>query len=173
VSTKTIFLGVDPGAGGGLVALDRNGNAIKVDRMPKTEYRVWDWFSDWIGNDQVIGVIEKVGGYIAKPNAIPGAPSHTPGSAMFWFGASYGGLRMCLTVIGLIEDESYWAVAPVTWQKALNCGHKMKGEKQSDHKRRMKEQAQKMFPKVRVTLHTADALLLAVHCLGKYGGIKT
>jgi hypothetical protein len=93
-------------------------------------------------------VIEKVGGYIGKPQ---------PGSAMFKFGMSYGGLRMALIAAGI----SFLEVTPQQWQKTLGVSTKKKNETKGKFKNRLKALAQQIFPSVKVTLATADALLLA------------
>lgn len=141
------FLGIDPGASGGLAALGKHGDYCP---MPKTEPDTWSWFAQWT-DQRVVACIERVGGFIA------GNP--TPGSAMFNFGWSYGGLRMALIAASI----PFQVVQPKAWQKFIGMV-KNKGESQSSWKGRLKGRAQEMFPRVKVTLQTADALLIAHYC---------
>lgn len=78
---------------------------------------------------------------------------------MFKFGASTGGLRMALIASGVIFDE----IPPKQWQKFVGVIG-TKGETKTQFKNRLKAKAQQLFPEQRVTLATADALLIAYYC---------
>jgi hypothetical protein len=162
----TWYLGVDPGASGGLAAL--NGREVRAVPTPATERDVWDWFQDFRSGELhalvaaasgkkdfalplAFAVVEKVGGYVGQAQ---------PGSAAFKFGASYGALRMALTAAGVPYEEA----TPQRWQKALGLGTRRKGESKTSWKNRLKSAAQRLFPSVKVTLATADALLIAAYC---------
>lgn len=145
---SSIYLGIDPGASGGLAAIQ--GNQIKAVSMPATERDVWDWFLNH-NEGEVFAIIEKVGGYIGAAH---------PGSAMFRFGVSYGGLRMALTAAKIPFDE----ITPQKWQRSLGIAPRKKTESKAQFKRRLKQKAQQLFPGVTVTLATADALLIAEYC---------
>ena len=121
---------------------------------------------------EIKAYMEEVGGFIK------GNPA--PGSAMFTFGRGFGQLEGFLIAIGI----PFELVRPQKWQKALGiaaaqtvCGQyeglsdeERKAEKKriarlnaaakSDKKNRMKEMAQRLYPSVKVTLNTADALLI-------------
>ena len=144
-----IYLGIDPGASGGLASIVTEGGATA---MPATERDVWEWIRLWSsvgGKGNAFAVIEKVGGYIA-------GAAH-PGSAMFKFGQSYGGLRMALVAAGIPFDE----ITPQRWQKEIGIAPRKQTESKGQFKNRLKAKAQQLFPKVKVTLATADALLIA------------
>ena len=169
-----IFIGVDPGQGGGLAALTIEGAVLSCTKMPDTERDVWDWFiSVTRGCGRAYGTIEKV-------HSMP----QQGVSSTFKFGVSYGGLRMALVAAKLIFGE----VTPQRWIKGLeipprkphrstkqvqytkgkNKGkwHEVKygGETGSEWKNRLKAKAQQLFPQEKVTLATADALLIAEYC---------
>lgn len=149
----SLYIGVDPGASGGLACI--TPTAALAIPTPKTERDVWDWLSARgreSVDDPVFAVIEKVGGFIK------GNPA--PGSAMFNFGASYGGLRMALIAAGIPFEE----VPPQRWQKALAIPPKKRDETKTQFKNRLKARAQQLFPSEKVTLATADALLIAEYC---------
>ncbi len=149
-----IYIGIDPGASGGLAFI--YNDQVTAFSMPKTERDIWDAVYDELAatdaDTRRFAVIERVGGFIA------GNPS--PGSAMFKFGHSYGGLRMAL--VG--NDVPFDDVTPQKWQKALGITPRNKEESKPQFKNRLKARAQLLFPKLRVTLDTADALLLAEFC---------
>lgn len=145
-----LFVGVDPGKSGGLAAL-RPDNQIVIEKMPPTEADILEWFqAQKACGLPMFAVIEKVNGYIGKPQ---------PGSAMFTFGWGYGGLRMAMLACGIPFDE----VTPQKWQKAMGC--LTKGDKNVS-----KTKAQQLFPDQKVTHATADALLLMEYCKRTYGG---
>jgi hypothetical protein len=157
----SIFIGVDPGASGGIaVVCDYLDVPPVLHAMPKTERDIWDIVGSSDVQDRsdhveltCFAVIEKVGGFM------PGSAGNI-GSAMFKFGSSYGFLRGCLTAAGIPFDE----VHPRTWQKALGVIARSNGESKGQFKNRLKQKAQQLFPQVNVTLATCDALLLAEYC---------
>jgi hypothetical protein len=157
-SSGVIYLGIDPGASGGLAVID--GKTVSLSSMPDTERDLWNWFNSnrlWAKTNykEIFGLIEKVGGYI-KGNA-------TPGSAMFNFGVSYGRLRMCLVGNGIPFEE----ITPQRWQKELAIPTRSTGkngkaeESKVEFKRRLKQKAENLYPLVSLTLATCDALLIA------------
>ncbi len=151
-----IFLGIDPGASGGLAAVLPDGE-VRFAWMPKTEHGVWDWVSGLAVDGRAAGrltraVIEQVQGFI-------GGAGNT-GSSMFSFGQSYGGLRMALIGAGI----PFRTVAPQTWMRRLGISFRRKSEGKTEWKNRLKRHAELLFPQLRVTLATSDALLLAHYC---------
>ena len=151
-SSPSVCIGIDPGKQGGLVCID--GEVITAISMPTTERDIWEWFSAR-KNKVKMAYIEQVGGYIEGVS---------PGPAMFNFGWGYGGLRMALTA----ADIPFETVLPRTWQKGLHIPpRKKKGRKyietKTQWKNRLKAIAQRLFPKLHLTLDTSDALLIAVY----------
>jgi hypothetical protein len=155
-----VYLGIDPGASGGIAA--QYLGAVSCIPMPKTEADVWNFISSF-QHCSTVAVVERVGGYI-QGNA-------TPGSAMFNFGVSYGGLRMALIAAGIRFED----VPPQKWQKTLGIAPRKSakkdaktGESKTVFKNRLKAKAQQLFPEQKVTLATADALLLLEYCTRIY-----
>jgi hypothetical protein len=158
---EKIYLGLDPGSSGGLVAVHSNGR-VRLLQMPETELEIWDWIQPYGCKEKgsVVAVLEKVGGYI-------GEAQNSPGSRMFNFGWSYGGLRMALVAAGFREDETFFVVTPQEWQKGIGLQTKRKQgiTNQGLWKKTLKLEACKRFPTVQgITLKTADALLIAYYC---------
>lgn len=140
-----LFLGIDPGVSGGIAELWPDG---KVDAMPMfADDELRDYFQCIAANRDVVPVcyMELVQGFIGKAQ---------PGSSMFKFGNGYGFLR------GLLSANRIKTilVRPQTWQKGIPG---VQGVKGPDRKRALKDQAARLFPNSRVTLSTADALLIA------------
>ena len=75
----------------------------------------------------------------------------------FTFGNGFGHLEMALTAAGI----PFTRIRPQVWQKELGC--LTKGDKNVS-----KRKAQELFPSMKVTHATADALLIA-----KYGTQQT
>jgi len=149
-----MFLGVDPGAGGGLAFLFDSGTVVSVIKMPETERDILDALREHAGAE-TRAVIERV----------HSSPQMGVSSA-FRFGQSYGGLRMAIIAVGIPLDD----VTPQRWQAAIGGlasatdrradGQGFKGRDKNISKAR----AQVLFPAVRVTHALADALMIAEYC---------
>lgn len=151
------FLGIDPGATGGLVLLTTESLIVTALKMPETEVDLWQFLGTW-GTSPVTAVVEQVGGYVGKSQ---------PGSMMFAFGKGYGAILMGLVAAGIPFSK----ITPRPWQKALGIPSKPKEMKKPEWKRKLKSIAQERFPKIVVTGWMADALLLADYCRRKELGL--
>ena len=122
---------------------------IGAIRMPKSDSEVHDELvklGDQSFPEIPVVYIEKVSGFIGTPQ---------PGSRMFKFGKGFGFL---LGVLMALRWEIN-LVSPQKWQKSLGIG--TKGERSSaEWKRFLKDEAQRLFPSKKVSLSTADALLI-------------
>ncbi len=159
--SDSIYLGIDPGQKGGLVALHPDGE-IRYTIMPETELDVQRWFGRYqAAYGPVHAVLEKV----------TSSPQMGVSSA-FTFGKGYGGLRMVLSCI-----ECQWEdVTPQTWYKALHIPFSS-GKSDGEKKLKLKKIAQQLYPKLEVWneakykyMAVCDALLLAHYCKCKYEG---
>jgi len=134
-------IGIDPGKSGGIALLNERGEAEFVAKMPDTERDLWDTIAslkNW--NDQPAKAI------IERVHAMPGQGV----TSMFTFGQGYGSIRMALIAAGIPFDE----VTPQRWQKDTGC---LTG----GNKNISKAKAQQLFPSVKITHATADALIIA------------
>ncbi len=150
------YVGVDPGATGSIAWT--TDDSMVACKMPSTERDVVYLLRSVCYGDARV-VLERVGGYIGggPPCPVCHQPQNkSPGSAMFHFGRGAGVIVGCLLSLGVAFDE----VEPQVWQSALGL-RKPRSMKQDDWKRQLKTFAQKLYPQLRVTLATADALLLA------------
>lgn len=169
-ANQQIYLGIDPGAGGGIAII--HGNKVSCYPMPDTETDLWNVIE---GVAEIMrlhyggfALLEQVGGFVGKGEGEKGG-GRANGSAMFKFGANYGDCRMALVASGIPHER--WP--PAKWLKFLGIPNKKKGETRSEWKNRLKGHAQQLFPQVKVTLATADALLIAEACRRFRQGISS
>jgi len=159
-----IILGIDPGSGGGIAFKDTTTGECKAINMPETQPDIYN----------SIKYIAKMGPckcYIEKVHAMPGEGVNS----VWTFSGNFHGLTMALYAL----QVPFTLVTPQTWQKAIGVKKrpvpkankemsiyekeslkKLKYNAKKDHKNNLKEKAQQLFPEQKITLKTADALLL-------------
>ena len=144
------ILGIDPGKGGGLAVIDSDTHeVIDVTAMPDTRADI-SYFIERHSDAQCA--------YIEIVHSMPKQGV----SSTFTFGQFYGYVQMAVTCHKIRCVD----VLPSKWQSALGVKSK-KNEAYAAHKNRLKGKAQQLFPKVKVTLKNADALLIA-----EYGSLQ-
>lgn len=141
------IMALDPGEKGGIAVLD--GDELYTFSMPTTYA---DIFINLKGIQEDFGitkaVLEKVG------TGIPGQSS----KATATFARHNGHLEMALYALGIQTEE----VTPQKWQKFYsNSIGTAKGLTKTEWKNKLKGLAQRLYPRTKVTLNTADAILLA------------
>ena len=139
-----IFIGIDPGVGGGIAVVgdgEQYHGPPRLKLKDATERDIVEWLNA-INVDEPRACIE----------AVSSSPQMGVVSA-FTFGRSYGFLRGLLTALAI----PYVEVRPQKWQKAMGC--LSKGDKNVT-----KGAAQRLYPGEKITHATADALLLATYC---------
>lgn len=147
-------MAIDPGASGGIVEVDTKGRVVSYampdDHDLKENIRAFKRIAD-VDGEECIAYMELVGGFIHGKKL--------PGSAMFNFGNGYGCIRGML----MMADIPFVLVRPQDWQVGIPG---VRGEKEkADRKRAIKEHAARLFPNLKVTLKTADALCLALYAM--------
>lgn len=130
------YIGIDPGKNGG-IAWCRDGK-MAVEKMPETDTDLLELLRGISGEGECMAILEKV-------HSMPGQGV----TSSFTFGRGFGALRMALLACGIPLDM----VTPQTWQKAMSC---LTGGAKNVSKRR----AQELFPSLKITHATADALLI-------------
>jgi hypothetical protein len=152
-------IGIDPGKSGGFAIWTPTQKPIALHNMPETEGDIVDLLRDikteW---PDAVAYLEQVGGFVRDPKeGGQERQNRQPGSAMFNFGANYGFLKGCCSGLAI----PLFLVPPVRWQKDLRIPMPT-GLKQVERKRRLKQEAQQRHPdpQLRITNHTADALLI-------------
>lgn len=153
-----MIIAIDPGASGGIAISTKTG-AVKSFPMPDGDTEVLDLLKaipeKYRENfdEKVIVTMEQVGGYVGGGGQ--------PGSAMFKFGYGNGVIVGACLALGYSLDM----VRPQKWQKELSLGTRDKAMTKPEWKRKLKEVAQKLYPEIKVTLGTADALLILTYAL--------
>ncbi len=175
------FIGIDSGASGGMAVLQllQSGNTVLRYLMSfkkESPREVWRTLREF-GN-----VTDSCGSVIQSTLAV--LELQTPrGTTFFDKGAGHFKttiLRSTCVLYGdylqhqgfLIASEiPFKEVVPSKWQSHHGM-KKEKGEKDVEWKRRLKEKAQELFPSVKVTLQTADALLIASYAVELHKQLK-
>ena len=144
------IIGIDPGSSGGIAVLSDDGSVVSVRKMPDTPQDILDFIRGYGGAELfgsgVVCYMEKVG------FGMPGQSS----KATATFARHCGHLEMALLALGIRTNE----VTPNKWMKAYQLGKSSDCSK-TEWKNRLKAQAQQLFPREKVTLAVADALLIA------------
>ena len=137
-------IAIDPGVSGG-VAIRWHDGSVTSCPMPKVIEDLGGILYGIVPPYRV--VLENVGGFVKGRGA--------PGSAMFSFGANWGFIRgFCIGAHIPVE-----LVTPQRWMKDMGCG--TKGERtDSQWKNALKGMAMRAHPQLKVTLQTADAILI-------------
>lgn len=147
------IIGIDSGKNGGIAVLGGDGSVVDVVGMPDTPQDLLEFLREvnaYDGNCKAY--VEKVGGM-----------PKNGGSAMFNFGKGNGYIEMALLAL---EIPTVY-IRPQVWQKGLGVGSSSittdSSAEKSEHKRKLKEVAQGLFPSLgrKVSLKTCDALLIA------------
>ena len=130
-------IGIDPGKSGAIVHITRD--AISVEKMPATVGDLVDHLRSLAAAGCRTSFVERV----------HSSPQMGVVSA-FTFGRGLGNIEAVCQCLGI---GLQW-VAPAVWQRELSC--LTKGDKNVSKRR-----AQELFPNLKVTHSTADALLIA------------
>jgi crossover junction endodeoxyribonuclease RuvC len=133
------IMGLDPGWSGGVAIVGQDSNYVEA--IPFTGKTEWD----------IIESIEHLADkaevcYLEKVHAMPAQGV----CSVFKFGHNYGLVRAALYINGMVINE----VTPQKWQSLLGCLSK-------GNKNVTKTKAQQLYPGVKITHATADAILLA------------
>jgi hypothetical protein len=156
-----MIVAIDPGKSGGIAVLQGDGKCYCIP-MPETEKDVVVYIRDLVNisescGENIVVHLEKVGGFAGKAQ---------PGSAMFTFGEGFGVLKGAILAFNIRLE----LVTPQNWQKALSLGTS-KGLTKTQWKNKLKARAQELYPNARVTLSTADALLILEYARNKERGM--
>lgn len=131
------IIGIDPGTSGGISFQDETG--VFAYPMPQTLADLVDLLKDCKRLDNPIVYLEKV----------QGMPKQAHNST-WTFARNVGQIEGVIAGLGIAIDY----VRPQAWQKALGC--LSKGDKNVTRRK-----AQELFPSLKITHATADALLIA------------
>lgn len=148
---EKIYLGIDIGSNGGVVALNEDGSVIESFKTPETRKEFLERLGKY-SDSHSFCILESVH---SQPQ--------NGGKANFTFGMTNERVLFTLEVCKI----PYQAVTPMTWMKTYML-KKDKGESHTQWKNRLKEKAHQLFPNEKMTLWAADAFLMAEFCRRNY-----
>jgi hypothetical protein len=142
------YLGIDPGANGGLCWGSGDPDDTYSAAMPDTMEGVYDLIEKVSAQyPNITAALEEVGGYVGGAGQ--------PGSRMFKFGRGVGNVETALYATGVPTIQ----VRPQRWQGALKLGNSKLMTK-TQWKNKIKGRVKKVFPKHKITLKTSDAFAI-------------
>ena len=151
-----IYFGIDPGKSGSVSAIwddgtPWEGSPCKLDGTGKD---IADWFHQF-DLHRARAVLEKVHagvfGAIGKDKRSMGVVS------AFSFGQSYGHIQGILDA----NEVPYVFVTPQEWMKSYGIGTASKCASRTEWKNKLKAEAQRRWPFLKITHANADSLLIA------------
>ena len=154
----THFIGIDPGASGGIAIYD--GNTLSACKCPQNigdMYALLEIYCSRGDLSQTAIFIEKVWSF----------PSDSHKTA-FAFGRNYGSWLAALEIIG----ARYKLVTPKTWQKYHNTPKLEKKERKTWFKTFAQNSVDKTSQVFNVTYYTADAIMIAMAVEGLWDQIE-
>jgi hypothetical protein len=143
------MIAIDPGASGGIAYYQDRGLEGKVAgafKMPDTDREIVDVLKP-------DAAIERVA-YLE--DLVKFAGRNMPSSRMATYADNWGFIRGVLTTL----NYRIVIVPPKKWQKALGLGESKSHASKTAWKNHLKNRAEQLFPNIKVTLATADALLI-------------
>lgn len=139
-------LGADPGKSGGIALVAGDGTLIDAMPMPQTRRDLLDVLEEYKQAGPLRATVERVSAFRGQS-----------AGASFTFGQHYERICLALMACGIPFEE----VGPNVWQKGYRLPTLAKAGSKTKKKNRHKARAQELFPGVKVTHATADALLIA------------
>jgi hypothetical protein len=144
-----MIISIDPGLSGGIVAGPKDGlSPTEVHAMPETEVDCVELLARW--KDIGVLFIEKLPHFVAVPGG------RVSGASMAKLHRNAGLLTGAAIAMGIRVVE----VDPHSWQKHFRLGSKKEAGGYTAWKNKLKGEAQKRFPQIKVTHAVADALLI-------------
>ena len=157
-----IYMGLDPGLGGGIAAINNVTGEIVLFPLSTTDHAIWDAVQTACGlaegNDiEIKACLEWI-----NP-AIQGIAK----SGMSKLYGSYKALGMALVAAQI----SHEVVQPKKWQTAMGCPLRAKSDSSDKWKKKLLNHAKNLYPKQKgLSLATGDALLMATYYMRLHQG---
>jgi len=144
------YIGIDPGKSGGIAWSSPLGD--RSAPLPATLGDFREQVFNILGEQGFFHAISETVCYLESP---PKFVKAIPGSAVFVMAQSFGRIEGVLAAFKVPTVT----ITPQAWQKAHGLG--TRGEMTTTQwKNKLKARAQSLYPEERVTLATADALLI-------------
>ncbi len=147
---KKRIIAIDPGKNGA-ICIREGSEIISVAKMPDTCADLRDFICEATAASET-----EIVAYLELVSAMPGQGV----TSMFSFGNGFGHLEQVLADFRIRTVK----VRPQAWQKALSL-NSVKDRSKADHKRRLRDYAQQLFPSIKVTAVNQDALLISEYAI--------
>lgn len=158
-------IGIDPGCNGALVAIDTEKplrEGVECHKLPETVGETWQLLASY---SDATAYMEPVS-----------ASQKQNGKGAITSGRRAGWLQMGLLAAGISTVE----VKPKDWQRALGISptpgnSQSKGANDAakkEHKRKLRQRSEQLFPWIKMTDWKADALLIAWYGTKQVAGIQ-
>ena len=145
------MIAIDPGVNGGIAVL-LPGQTATAFHMPATDGELLQKLK--MAGQTTASTVYLEDIVLFVPQRTPGG-KQLPSSRMITYGASWGTIKGMLFALGY----RIVLVRPQKWQGALGLGNS-RGMTKTAWKNKLKQRAEELFPNIKVTLATADALLI-------------
>lgn len=145
------MIAIDPGKNGGIAVL-LPGESATAFHAPATDGELLQKLLIAKETEASTAYLEDVVLYVPRRTK---SGQDLPSSRMITYGVSWGKLHGQLFALGY----RIVLVPPQKWQKALGLGNS-RGMSKTQWKNKLKQKAEELFPGIKVTLATADALLI-------------
>jgi hypothetical protein len=149
---KTI-IGIDPGKSGG-VAYQIPHGLPAAESMPETTADLIETLRNIDAPESIVCYVERVPSFAGR---------NMPGHAMFKMGESFGAIQGALAGLKIRTV----LVTPQQWQKHYSLGTRSACKSDGEWKRKLKAEAQRRFPTLKLTNATADAALILDYAMTK------
>ena len=151
-----IVISIDPGVNGGICASHPNGSAMEIHKMPETIYDIRETLTA-IVEDQ-LWFPEPAICFIELP---PWSMGINKGVGSVKLHHNRGVLEGMLVAMGVKLVN----VPPQKWQKTFSLGTRSSCANDAAWKNKLKAEAQRIYPNLKVTHAVADALLILTYGL--------
>lgn len=142
-----IYLGIDPGFSGGIAGVGKTGELVWSHKWPEDDEGAVDLLMRQFGAAVDYAPVQAV-----AIERVWSSPQMGVVSAF-----TFGGVYHCARTLAIVRSWVKIEPTPLQWQTAMHC--RTRGDKSIT-----KAKAQALFPHVKVTNWSADALLLAEYC---------
>lgn len=148
-------VGIDPGANGG-IAVFASGRNPQVVKMPKDLKKLGEYLEYLSETQRPIVFLEKLS---VRPDDISSEGGRANMGKLYRIQkliANYEQLKALIEVAGI----PYVMVHPMTWQTTLKLRVRGQKEEKGDRKKRYQQRAAELYPGLKATLWSSDAILL-------------
>lgn len=146
MSEESNIIAFDPGKNGGVAVYWGATKNVTAENLPGTDRGLLEILEDVSALGETTAYLEDL---------VKFAGNNMPSSSMAAYASSWGFLRGVIVA----KRIKLVLVPPQKWQKALGLGTS-RGMSKTEWKNKLKNMAEQLNPGLKVTLATADALLI-------------